>query len=241
MPRDPFDMEAGGFTSDYNATISAVNFAEGKYGFQATFTCKYDQPIAKDDGTLSVDRPEFVSIGGNDQWRAIDNGAGFVSADGDLDKRVRVNSGFGRWLERVLELVGKDQLVAEGRDAPYTESFWKGLRFHFETEGEGKDYSFKDKDTGEQKTGKTKGYTIPTEYLGASAATNGHVEEFDVNSLELPENVLGQLVSAADAADSAQEFQSKALSVALGQEDPVVKGKVTAALAEPRLYAALRG
>jgi hypothetical protein len=238
MARDPFDLEAGGFTTDYTATTTMVVFANGQFNFQATFTNRYDTPVTKDDGTLSLERPEFVTIGSNDEWQPLQEGAAFGHVSKDPDRRVRSNSGYGRLIERVLELVGRDALIEQGRTDPYCSAFWEGLHFHWETEGEGKDYSFKDKDTGETKSGKTKGYTIPTEYLGA--ANGAVVEDFDPTSLGLPETVLGQLVTIAAESASPGEFQGKALQVALTQEDPTHKQAMTAALAESRLWAALR-
>jgi hypothetical protein len=145
MARDPFEMEAGGFVTDYLATTTNVAFVTGQFNFQATFTNKYDTPVAKDDGTLSIDR-----------------------------------------------------------------------------------------------SGKTKGYAIPTEYLPVFGA-NGQVSaDFDPMSLGLPDGIFGQLVIIANGSENAGEFQGKALQVALAQEDPTVKASVTQALAETRLWAALR-
>lgn len=245
MPRDPFEMEAGGNAADYIGTVTKVVFADGDYNFQATFTNKYDEPRPKDDGTLSVERPEFVTIGGKGQWVPIDGGTGFIAASGDVDARIRDNSGFGRLLGRVFELVGKENLKAEGRTHPYTEAFWLGLRFHWETEGAGESYTLKDKDTGEKKSGKTKGYAIPTEYLGSAgaAASNGHVAEpFDVASLNLPDVALSELrLLAQEPVMTFPEWQGAALKVVTAIEDPIVKRDATIAMSGPGLYEALRG
>jgi hypothetical protein len=116
-----------------------------------------------------------------------------------------------------------------------------GLKFHWETEGAGKDYSFKDKDSGEKKEGKTKGYTIPTEYLGGQASSNGHVEDFDLNTLGLSVPTVAELSRLAEAAETPGEFSSKALTYILTLTDPVEKDTSTKALAKaPQIYEALR-
>jgi hypothetical protein len=248
MARDPFDFDSGGFTTDYSGTITAVSFTPDQRGqnLEASITTKYDTPFPKDDGTLAVDRTErFIKVGSLDQWEAIDDGTAFRHVSGDPDKRVRDNSGYGTLIAKVVELVGRDALLAEGRDAPYTEKFWLGLRFHW---GEVPGKAYKEFTDGEGKvvpagTGKPK--PMPDEYVGGSeASTNGHNADFDLNSLGLSVPTVAELSRLAEAADSPQEFSSKALTYVLTLTDPsqaVEKDLATKALSKaPQMYEALR-
>jgi hypothetical protein len=246
--RDPFDFDSGGFTTDYSGTITAVTFTPDQRGqnLEAAITTKYDTPFPKDDGTLAVDRTErFIKVGSLDQWEAIDDGTGFRHVSGDPDKRVRDNSGYGTLIAKVVELVGRDALLAEGRDAPYTEKFWLGLRFHW---GEVPGKAYKEFTDGEGKvvpagTGKPK--PMPDQYLGANASSNGHVgADFDIESLGLSLTTIEELGRLAEAADTPGEFSSKALTYVLTLTSPdqaVEKDNATKALSKaPQMYEALR-
>jgi hypothetical protein len=243
MARDPFDFDSGGFTTDYSGTVSAVMFSPDQRGqnLEASITTKYDTPFPRDDGTLAVDRTErFIKVGSLDQWEAVDGGTAFKHVSGDPDKRVRDNSGYGTLLAKVVELVGRDTLLAEGRDAPYTEKFWLGLRFHW-GEVPGKAYNeFTDAEGKVVPAGTGKPKPMPDEYLGGETqASNGQVASFDLATLSA--TVYEAFSRAADAAETPGEFTSKALSEAMLIQDPVEQADAKKALSSaPQIYEALR-
>ena len=240
MPRDPFEFDDY-FTQDYIATVDSVKFAENDFNtLQATFTNRYDEPILGDDGELRTERPEFYNVGGAKEWEAVDGGTGFVHKTGDPDRRIRSNSAFGELLIRVVDLVGKDEILAKSDGKLYSESTFLGLKFHWVTEGAGKPYTLKDKSTGETKTGTTRGRQMPVEYLGAGGgAPTAVYEPHDVDAIGLDPDTVGDLVTMAEGL-SFGEFQSRGLSLVKDLQDEAVKGKLLSALSQQSFYETLR-
>lgn len=242
--RDPFATDDV-FIQDYIGTIQKVIFAEDQYGnLQSTVTNVYDTPILGDDGELRTDRPEFYTVGGAKTWTAVDGGSGFSPVDGNNDKRIRSNSGFGQLMLRIAELVGQSELLArapETGDANplYRAETYLGLRFHWVTEGAGEDYSFKNRD-GEQVKGKTKGKQLPVEYLkDGEQLVMAAASDFDVASLDLPDDVIADLRTQAEGYGY-NEWQKSGLSLARDLQGTDTYAKLVAALSERSFYEALR-
>ena len=243
--RNPFDTDDG-FTQDYVATITKIIFAEDKFGnVQATVTNTYDQPILGDDNELRSERPEFYTVGGAKTWTAIEEGSGFGPVDGNNDKRIRSNSGFGQLMLRIGELVGEQDLLErapETGDANplYRAETYLGLRFHWVTEGAGEDYKFTDKETGEERKGKTRGRQLPVEYLAdGEQLAIPIVSEFDIASLGLPEDVLNDLATQAEGYGF-NEWQKAGLSLARDLQGTEAYGRLVPALSDRSFYEALR-
>jgi hypothetical protein len=228
---DPFDLDRGG-DEGFWGTISDINFKSGDYGFEGTIQVLYDEPRAKDDGTLSFGRPIFCKVAGSDQgFQVTDDGAGFTHPD---QKKPRANSRWGETMTRISELVSAAgiPLTGEGNQKLV------GLRLFWELEEADQPYSFKDKVTGEKKTGKTKGKWMPTEVtIGSTASSNG-AGSFDLASLRdqgLTPVLESDLVGAAKTSDSAQAFMAKAVTIVPGDAKAVV-----GALGTPAFYEALK-
>lgn len=235
--RDPFEFDDY-FTQDYIATVDSVKFVENDFGvLQAVFTNRYDEPILGDDGELRTERPQFYNVGQGKDWEATGGGTGFAHKSGDPDKRIRSNSAFGELLIRVVDLVGKEQILTRSGGNLYSESTFVGLRFHWVTEGAGKPYSLKDKVTGETKTGTSRGREMPVEYLpGGSLPV---VDSFDVDALGLDEATVSDLMTMATGFGFG-EFQSKALSLVRDLQDDDQRASLQRALSQQSFYETLR-
>jgi hypothetical protein len=213
MPdNDPFSFSGAGFTEDYTGTVVSVEFAPGQYNFQATITNRYDEPVVGDDGEVRTERKVFVTIGGNDQWQALDGGRAFGHVTGENyagsgRSKVRGNSGWARLVQRMVELAGVDALKAKG--SPFEASMLEGWHLHWVTEGDGEPYKFTDKVTGEEKSGVTKGYPMPVEILGGAEAAPA----FEIGSLGLPADVERAIVDCANDADTEAVFKSKVMPI----------------------------
>jgi hypothetical protein len=236
-----------GFTSDYVGTIQKVLFAESDFGnLQATFTNRYDTPIVGDDGEMRDTRPEFYTVGGANLWRAVEGGSAFTSSDGDSDKRIRINSQFGELVNRIGDLVGREELLDRaplGVDdiVPlYQSETYEGLRFHWITEGAGKKYSFNDRATGELKEGYTKGRQMPVEYLPGGEQLKLAAADFNVEALGLDDETLGDLRTLA-AGEGFDKFQKSGISLARGLQGTDTYGTLIAALSDREFYETLRG
>jgi hypothetical protein len=115
------------------------------------------------------------------------------------------------------------------------------------TEGAGAAYKFKD-ESGEEKSGKTKGFVMPVEYLGTAdaplsgsvgASTNGSAPFSIVN---LPDAVIETWGPLAEASSDNGAFQSSVLKSGLLTKDalaPADYNAVTAALGDGSLREAL--
>lgn len=214
------DLDDSGMDESYQGTITGLVFEVGKYDFQAKVVTKYDEPRVKGDGTLSVERTEFIKVAGPDQgFVASDDGTSYVNKEG---KKPKSNSGWGKFLTRLVEL--------NGGKAP--ESI-VGLRVRWDLEGEGKDYKFTDKATGEVKEGKSKGKNQPVEILGG-----GEPKMFDFQPLRdagmtaVMESDLATIAKGSDIAG----FRAQALDVPGFMDVKPLVG----ALGNQELYQALR-
>ena len=219
---DYFDLDDSGYDDSYSGIITSITFAPGKYDFQATVTTKHDEPRVKNDGTLSIERSEWIKVGGLDQnYVATDDGTGFTNKDG---KKPRKNSAWGRFVTRLQEL---------GVENPI------GAYLRWDREGEGNDYSFTDKATGEVKKGKSKGYMIPVENLDADAFGTPLAKTFDFGPLReagMGAVMESDLAIAAKSSDTLNAFQAKAMEV----EGVVGTVAVLNVLGREEFYQALR-
>jgi hypothetical protein len=241
--RDPFATDDV-FTQDYVGTIRKMIFSEDQYGnMQATVTNVYDTPITGDDGEIRTERPEFYTVGGIKTWTATEGGSGFGPVDGNHDKRIRSNSGFGMLMLRIAELVGQSDLLArapETGDANplYRAETYLGLRFHWVTEGAGEDYKFKGRD-GEEVKGKTKGRQLPVEYLPDGEQMVMPVADFDIEALALDAELLADLKTAAEGYGY-NEWQKAGISMARDLQGTDAYGTLVSALSERSFYEKLR-
>lgn len=217
MPYDPFETQAPG--SDYAARITQVVFAANDYGFQATFTMQYREPFVNDEGQLKADRPEFIGIGPNSVWEAKDGGTRFTNPHTD-EPKLRQNSHLGRILDRVKELLPGEVLRSSGA-SPFEEKFWLSLpMMSWHTEGAGADYSFTDKESGEKKSGKTKGYIMPYEVVGAAASNGSAGPGFSLEALALPPDVQQKVEEIANVSATLQQFQATIMPYVYSDDFP---------------------
>ena len=218
MAFDYFDLDES--DDSYQGVITSIKFEQGKYGFQAIVTTKHDEPRVKNDGTLSIERPEFIKVAGSDQgFTVTDDGNGFANASG---KKPKGNSGWGRFVKRLQELGVKEPV---------------GAHLKWDREGAGNDYKFTDKVTGEQKQGKSNGYMIPVAYLGNNGVTPA--ASFDLAPLRdqgLTAVMESDLAIAAKSSDTLNAFQAKAMEV----EGVVGTAAVLSVLGREEFFTALR-
>jgi hypothetical protein len=251
---DPFaldDSTGGDYSDEYTGTITSVEFKIGQFGdLEAEVYTTYDEPRAKNDGTLSIGRPEFIKIAGRDQGWTTD-GQTFTHPDG---KKPRANSAWGKFVTRLQEL-GATSIVGnrvkwdrEGEGAPYDMPVeddsitWMTKKVRagegwVEKGGKGGPRSDDDPQIGDHFHGKAAGKMIPVELLGSSGASNGHA--FDLGPLReagLTPVMESYLVKEAKVSNNAGDFLARAVTVA-GVNDckPVV-----GALADPGFYEALK-
>lgn len=232
MARDPFATQ-GELGSDFVGTISKAEAITGQYGPQVVVTVKLDEAIVKNDGTLLMEMPIYVRLGAG--WKASADGDLLVHDSGDADKVMDGRAQYGKWIERARDLGGPVQaaMIANSPDGPYRVSAWQGLRFHFMSEGGGRDFAFTN-DAGEKITGKSRPMTMPAEYLGttgAPAASNGQtaapMTDEAVEALGLPTDVLSVLIDLAKThtygawVNEALKFrdESPGLMAALGDDE----------------------
>ncbi len=198
---NPFwDTSAGGFTRDYSGTVSRVEFAAGKFNFQATITTKLDEPEVGNDGQLRIENWEYVTIGGLEQWQALDGGSRFQGAK-NPDAKVVHNTDFGRLINRVKDLMTDAGRLSELGD-PRDEKTWLGLRFHWQTE-DIPYKGFKDREGNERPAG-VKQQVMPQELLDGSGAAPA----FSLDSLALAPDQLAYLEAAANDSTTLGEFQA---------------------------------
>lgn len=205
---DPWALDEGfGAGADYTATIESITFASGLYGFQATVQNRYLEPLYKDNGEVSTGRPEFLSIGSNEEWEAIDSGRAFKHKAKEQAK-VRANSQWGTFVAREVELFGADELRSRG--TPFEAKTFEGLTQRWMTEGAGVAYSFTDKDSGEKKEGKSKGRNMPVEVAGVPGANGHSTVAFDLAELGLTATEISLLQGACEGKDlgTAAKFQA---------------------------------
>jgi hypothetical protein len=240
-----WDLAPAGFTDDYTGTLADLVFQPGEFGPQAIVTVGLDEPFTRDDGTLANERTIYLRI-----QRGFD-----VAPDGTLihesgDKDKKMKSDGSQWVkfaERVSELVPDVRSKVPGGITDSRGWGEAGLRFHFMTEGAGAAYKFKD-ESGEEKSGKTKGFVMPVEYLGTKdqplsgsvgASTNGSAP-FSIVSL--PDAVIEAWGPLAEASSDNGAFQSSVLKSGLLTKDalaPADYNAVTAALGDGSLREAL--
>lgn len=241
MTRDPFEFDDY-FIQDYTATVEKVEFVVSQYdNLQAVFTNRYDEPIEGSDGVLRTDRPEYYSIGSSDIWVPGDGGTTFHHASGDADKRIKSNTGYGKIVLRVSDLLGREAVLdrVDGTNPGgglYAAEWWVGLRFHWVTEGAGKTWT--NKKSGE--SGTSKGHQLPVEYLPVgSEPAQSVVADYDVAALDLDEATFDDLRSYAQGL-TLGEFQSRGISLLRELTDEKVRGKLTSALSDTSFYETLR-
>jgi hypothetical protein len=260
MATDPFGPgEAGNdFTPDYEGTISSITFKIGQYGdLEAEIFTTYPEPRPKNDGTLSIGRPEFIKVAGAGQgFTVTDDGASFTHPDG---KNHRSNSAWGLFLERLTELNGGERVNPigltvkwdrEGEGESYTMPVddgevpkWminqvrEGAAW-VEKGGKGGPRSTDDPAPGDLFHGKKKGKMIPVEILGKGGSNGATAKDFDLQALRdagMDAVMEGRLADAAKGG-APGDFLANAVAI-----DGVAANKaVTAALASPEFYATLR-
>lgn len=193
--------------SDYSGTVSSCEFVEGKFGKQAVLTTTLDSPITKNDGTLLLEMPAYYGL--PDGWNF--QGGRLVHNSGDLEKLLPASNKFQKVIKAAADCdqAAVAYLTRDGMN-PYMEAAWTGARFHFMTVEAGQDYNVKDRDTGEQKTGKTKGFPAPVEWLGTKdAPLSGDVGAPVASSVDAA-GVLADIGLSESAFDSLTALAGKA-------------------------------
>jgi hypothetical protein len=235
-----FALDPGGFTEDFTGEIADLVFQPGQFGTQAIVTVALDEPITKNDGTLLNDKTLYISVGAG--WNTTD-GTTLVHDSGDDSKKMRADSKWGKFTERIVELGAADQIVKAGGGV-YNTAGWKGLRFHFMTEGAGNPYKFSDKVTGEVKEGKTKGQAMPVEFLGTKdapqAGSVGASTSPGFSLTDLPDEVIEAWAPIADSSANG-DFMKAVMASPLFTKDALGEsyGAVTKALGDGSLQSAL--
>lgn len=234
-----WDLAPAGFTDDYTGTIADLVFQPGEYGPQALVTVDLDEPFTAADGTLQNARTIYLRI--QKGFNVAPDGT-LLHESGDLDKKMKSDgSQWVKFAERVIELEPslRDKLTG---GVTSTDGWVGGYRFHFMTEGAGKDYKFKD-DKGVEQSGKSKGQVMPVEYLGTTdapvAGTVGASTSNGAFSLStLPDATIEALMALAESDTFASDVLKGGLldRKALGE----AYGPTTAALGNGELQQALR-
>jgi hypothetical protein len=214
MARDVFDIPSGEFVEDFTGTISDVAFVDGQYGTQVLVTIGLDEPIAKTDGTLMNDKTLYLRV--PKAWTAQEFTLEKI-VDGviDPDAKITRKSQWGDFVGRLGELGAP---LREKGTHLYSATEWSsaGYRCRFETVGAGKPWKMDD-----GSSGLTKGYTAPTEYLGAKSGSNGKAPKaFDLAALALPDATYEALNTLAQQS-SADEFMVGAVRHRSESGDPV--------------------
>lgn len=235
-----WDLAPAGFTDDYTGTLADVVFADSQFGSQALATVALDEPFTRDDGTLATDRIIYLRI-----QKPFE-----IAADGTLahptNPDAKMKSDGSQWVkfaERVAELVPDVRTLIPGGISDASGWGGAGLRFHFMTEGAGESYSFKD-ESGATKSGKSKGLTMPVEYLGTTAnpqagsvgaSVNGQ-GEFSLTSL--PDDIIEAWTPYAESTT----FQADVLKSGLLSPEKLgdAYGLVTKALGDGTLQKAFQ-
>lgn len=225
MTYDPWAFDEGGFTRDYTGTIKSITFAPGQFNFQATVETALDEPETDNrDGSLRYEKYEYITVGGTDQWVAVDNGRAFKHAT-KPDAHLRGNSGWGEFCKRMLDLVGADVLRARG--TPFEAKTYEGFHLHWVTEGGGVPYSFTDKVTGEVKSGTSKGKPMPIELIGEAEVAPKR--EFDPATKAV-------LRECAEGADSQRAFQAAVMNRLPQMGDKDAADEVVRRLADEKFW-----
>lgn len=242
MPQG-FEMDSGIFTEDFTGEIADVVFTPGEFGTQAVVTVALDEPITKRDGTLMNDKVIYLRTG--DGWGTAD---GVSLTHDDPTKKITARSQWGAFANRVVELSpdARDAILTAGGGV-YSTLGWKGLRFHFMTEGAGEKYSFTDRTTGEVKSGERKGVIMPVEYLGTSAAPLagqvGATAPVGFSVAILPDTVIEAWTPLAESTEDNGAFMKAVMGSGLYTKDKLgdAYGPVTKALGDGELRVALGG
>lgn len=236
MARDPFDIPSGEFTEDFTGSIKTVEFPAGDYGTQAKVIITRDEPVAANDGTLLTEKHIYLRVPRD--WTSRDGGLTLdrvVDGMVDEDAKITRRSQWGDFIGRLDDL-GVDRRSL-GLTA-YSASAWENCGVHgrFETVKAGEDYTLTDRDTGEKKQGKTKGYVAMTELLGV-AGTNGQAPKaFNLASLGLPDETVDILMGLAQA-ETPAKFQTDAVA---HRKDATDLAGFMEAVTSGQLYEALR-
>lgn len=160
VDKDPWATESGNLTN-YEGTVVDAWFGTDP-GYNADTRMLFLKMA-----TDAPERPEHeerynLPTG----WETWDAGKSveYKGADGEAkpDKLFNKASQVGQLIEHVA-LMSDALEVLRGRGNPRTAGVWVGMRFFWEEES--KPYKFKDRETGEMRTGTTN-KNFPTKYLG---------------------------------------------------------------------------
>src|SRR5207244_4517415 len=170
----------------------------------------------RNDGGVITEVTEEWNAGSTADWQSLDGGKILTRVDGNETRALPGNAQYAQLIKRLLADFGlRDMLVERGlkKGNPYLGGLLDGLRFHIETEE--KPYSFKARETGEQRKGVTSNQW-PTEYLGgqdAFALTQAAASNGAVDLSWVPESQLTMLRNTAQSADSFAKFIDAALKI----------------------------
>jgi hypothetical protein len=245
MARDPFDFQEFDNTTDLEGAPS-VTFLINNFGdFEAKVVVQLSDPIPKNDGTLKTEHSISYGVGKN---MVSPDGRVLVGVDGDVDAKVNGNTAWAKFCKRMVELVGKDALIAAGASA-YTTDGWDQFVMHWTTEHAGEKYTMtatadsigwmqkridngegtakqdgREVDTimdGDSFTGKKAGKDMPDALVASHASSNGKAPKaFDLAALALPDATYEALNTLAQQS-SADEFMVGAVRHRSESGDPV--------------------
>ncbi|MDA8400320.1 MAG: hypothetical protein M0008_09815 [Actinomycetota bacterium] len=199
-----FDEFAGdaGLKSDYDGVITHAEFGiDPQYNGGATTLLKLT--IQDDDGEEVV---QMYPCGSG--WDSVDGGE---TIEHDRGKRsINNRTALFKLLKAAMD-AGADDVLRErsarqfGKLGPRAAGIWTGLRFHWDAVTE--TYSFKDRSTGEEKTGESV-RIVPTKYLGAAGKAEAAGGQIGVDA-----ELMEKLAKVAEEAKDFNGFLDAAMEV----------------------------
>jgi hypothetical protein len=227
---DPFALTEDDYGADeFDATLSEVRFESGMYSFQAIGQWTYDQPRAKNDGTLSLGRPAYIAVAKNDAgFVASDDGTNFTHPDG---KKPSPQSEYQWWLRQIYDAAGNGDRE-QGTKVISERGTIVGIHGHWVMRG--MPYKFTN-DAGEKVEGAKREIPCLETLLDGGTGT---AATFDLDQLRLA-GMTDEMEDALRAAANngpPSGFLAQAVTVPGVNDNKAVVG----ALADPAFYQALR-
>lgn len=161
--------------------------------------------------TDSPSSPEWTEqINCGDQWESFDGGITIENKENADKANVHANSRYGEFQAAIMAIVPRE--ILKGKGGPLNAKTYMGLTFKWSEVK--KEYSVKDKVTGEQKTG-VSSYNMPSAYLGEGAVTSSAAPSATSSSgLDGVDDALAASIREAKAASTTHsEFVDKAISL----------------------------
>lgn len=227
---DDYVDEGGGLLTSFAGANEDAYFVDGKFGTQLEIHVKLANPEDHPQISFGVVKNFFGTGPG---WKVVKNGAEIEHESGP-DKKFNSNTDMGRLMNQIKAIDPDGTLLANGK--PTQAAFWKAIDAQWGPISWGTN-EFTNA-AGEVVPAKTKTKPMPVELLG-QASSNGHVAEFNLESLGLTADIQSALTTAANQAKNHSEFTAKAAAVPGVVGTPVME-KLASSGDGPAIWEALK-